>query len=570
MAAIIHHFPKRPETLSAEFLTEEFDKLTAQVNAAESSPLAEDWLSLIREWNDLKAYVYGESQRRSYAFTKDMGNKVTEESERVFREELLPVAEQGNSTLTKALLKSQHRDAMAEAFGKLFLKVLDVAQDPMARINSDLRIKDGDLCNQYDKIRSSGEVDVLGETVTLAKAKGMTNSEDPKRREAAFRAYRGWFNEKRVDLAGIYDKLTKSRDTQGKNLGNENFLALGYKGMSRLDYGPEDVVAFRAGVKKYITPVFTALMKRQAQALGTETLKPWDLGYDPTLSLSSGVALPISDQLEKASRVFEQLSPKLAIHFQRMRDESLIDLENRKGKAAGAYCTSFPDEKRVVIFCNSVGDSDDVSTLMHEMGHAFQGWESQWIDLVELRSPSYDACEVHSMGMEFLSQRHLNEFFSPEDLQKFCRYRWREAISLICYVCVVDEFQHWVYKNPNATPDQRDESWNSLYDQYIVGLDWQGSEEFKASRWYSQLHIFKMPFYYIDYAIAELGAMQLSLIDAKDHEKGMETYLELCRLGGTKGLLELFKGAGMRSPFDPEIMKDLMEHAAKVLDVTVE
>lgn len=567
MTVTFHHYAERPATLTADFLQQEFDKLTTMVKDAEASPTPELWISLLEQWNDLKAYVIGEGQRRSYRLTKDMNDEAAEEDERIFREEFLPVVDNGNSTITQALLDSQHKDAIADKFGEQLIKVLEIAQDPMSPVNTDLRIKEGEISKGYDKLRAHGEVEVLGETVTLAQAKGMTGSEDSKRREAAFRAYRGWFVENRPALADIYDKLVKNRHEMAKRLNDENFISLGYKGMSRIDYGPEDVVAFRAGVKKYITPVYKALMKKQAEALGTPTLKPWDLAYDPLLNLDSGVAKPISEQLEKAGRVFEKLSPKLAAHFERMREEQLIDLENRKGKAAGAYCTSFPDERRVAIFCNSVGDQDDVSTLMHEMGHAFQGWESQAIDLVDLRWPSSDACEVHSMGMEFLSQRFLSEFFGPEDLQKFCRYRWRDAISLICYVCVVDEFQHFVYKNPEASPDERDAEWNRLYDEYIQGLDWEGAEEFKAARWYAQLHIFKYPFYYIDYAIAELGAMQLSLIDAKDHDQGMETYLELCRLGGTKGVLELFKGAGMRSPFDPEIMRDLMEHAKTVLDV---
>jgi M3 family oligoendopeptidase len=570
MTLNFHHFPVRPQTMTAEFLSEEFDKLTFRLEDVESAEEPEPWLSLIQDWNDLKAYVYGECQRRSYKLSKDMGNKEAEESERVLREEFFPVVDQGNSKLTGALLESKHRSAVNEQFGEQFLKVLDVAQDPMSPVNTALRITVGDLCNQYDKIRSNGEVEVLGQTATLAKAKGWAGSDEPKRRQAAFRAYRQWFIDNRSALADIYDKLVQARHKMALNLGQKNYIELGYKGMSRVDYGPEAVVAFRKGVKKYITPVYKALLKRQAEALETPTLRPWDLAYDPTLNLASGVAQPISEQLEKAERVFQQLSPKLAVHFNRMREQNLIDLENRKGKAAGAYCTSFPDEKRVAIFCNSVGDQDDVSTLMHEMGHAFQNWESQWIDLVELRSPSYDACEVHSMGMEFLSQRFLGEFFAPDDLQKFSRYRWRDAISLICYVCVVDEFQHWVYENPSASPDERDEKWNSLYDYYIEGLDWTDAEQYKATRWYAQLHIFKFPFYYIDYAIAELGAMQLSLIDTKDHDKGMETYLELCRLGGTQGVLELFHGAGMRSPFDPEIMSDLMDHAVQLLDLTIE
>ncbi|MBL4850512.1 MAG: hypothetical protein JKY65_33765 [Planctomycetes bacterium] len=284
------------------------------------------------------------------------------------------------------------------------------------------------------------------------------------------------------------------------------------------------------------------------------------------MTLPTGAAAPIDEQLDKAGRVFERLSPKLAKHFHTMRREGLIDLENRKGKRAGAFCTSFSDEGKVAIFCNSIGDEGDVKTLMHEMGHAFQGWESQWIEAVELRWPTSDGAEVHSMGMEFLSLPHLGEFFPPEQLARFRRSRWRRAIELLCYVCVVDAFQHWVYENPKAGFDERDQAWIRFQDTYMPGIDWSGdAEPFRALRWYAQLHVFRYPFYYIDYAIAETGAMQLGMLDARDHERCLETYLELCRLGGTGSVLELFSQAGLRSPFEPGLMADLMNHASGAL-----
>jgi M3 family oligoendopeptidase len=250
-----------------------------------------------------------------------------------------------------------------------------------------------------------------------------------------------------------------------------------------------------------------------------------------------------------------------------MRNEGLIDLENRKGKRAGAYCTSFSDEGRVAIFCNSTGDEEDVGTLMHEMGHAFQGWESQPIESVDLQWPTSDACEIHSMGMEYLSMRHMNEFFDPENADKFRRGRWKDAVEMLCYICVVDEFQHWVYENPAAPPEDRDAAWSRIWDVYKPGIDFTGVEGYKYARWYAQGHIFWMPFYYIDYAIAETGAMQLALLDADDHDRAMETYLKLCRIGGTQSVLDIFRNSGLRSPFDPDLMRDLMDHAAKELKI---
>jgi M3 family oligoendopeptidase len=496
----------------------------------------------------------------------DMNVPVREEADRYYREEVVPVADAGSSKLVNAILASRHRNALAERYGGYLLKMLGTAVEPLAPVNSELRVKASDLVNQYDKIVASGEVVVDGKRVTLAVARSMQSSENPAIRREAFINHRQWFLDHHDEIAAIFDQLVALRTRMGRNLGHENFIPLGYLGMGRTDYGPEEAARFRDSIRRYAVPLQSKLYERQKQALGVDTLKPWDAAYDPELTLPTGIA-PVETQLDNAARVFEALSPTLAAHFARMRNEGLIDLENRKGKRAGAYCTSFADEGRVAILCNSTGDEGDVGTLMHEMGHAFQGWESQPIEAVDMQWPTSDACEVHSMGMEYLSMRHMNEFFNEQDTVKVRRNRWKDAVDLVCYIAIVDEFQHWVYQNPDATPEERDSAWGRIWDIYKPGIDFTGVEQYKYARWYAQGHIFWTPFYYIDYAIAETGAMQLALIDSRDHEQAMETYLNLCRIGGTMSVLEIFASAGLRSPFDPELMRDLMAHAAHELDV---
>ncbi len=209
------------------------------------------------------------------------------------------------------------------------------------------------------------------------------------------------------------------------------------------------------------------------------------------------------------------------------------------------------------FLCNSTGDEGDVGTLVHEMGHAFQAWESQKIEAVDLQWPTSDGAEIHSMGMEFLSMPHLSWFFNPEDATKFRRHHIFDAVMLMCYIAVVDEFQHWVYENPNVTPAQRDQAWNAITDTYIKGVDFSGMEEYKYARWYPQSHIFQTPFYYIDYAIAQTAAIQLGMMDEENHEKALDTYIKLCVLGGTKGILNIFRERGLMSPFDPNTMRAL-------------
>jgi len=560
------HYSDRPGVMTAAFVRDEYSRLIERIAPAEASSTPEAWLELFADWNALKSYVDSEGSRRSHHQSKDMNDPEREEAFRYYREEIKPVAEEGNSKLVNALLNSAHKSAVGEQYGNHLIRVLETTVEPLAPVNSLLRVKESDLITRYDKIIASGEVVVDGRTVTLAVARSMQKSERPEVRSQAFENYRTWFLDHRDRIAPLFDELVKLRDQMGRNLGHENFIPLGYLGMGRTDYGPTEAAAFRKSVREYAVPLQKLLYERQAADLGTDTLKPWDSEYDPSMTLPSGIA-PVTEQLDRAENVFEALSPGLATHFKRMRHEGLIDLENRKGKRAGAYCTAFSDEGRVAILCNSTGEEGDVGTLMHEMGHAFQGWESQAIEAVDLQWPTSDACEIHSMGMEYLSMRHMDKFFSPENAEKFRRNRWKEAIELICYICIVDEFQHWVYENPNVSPDERDQAWSRIWDVYKDGIDFSGVEPYKYARWYAQGHIFQSPFYYIDYAIAETGAMQLALIDARDHDRAMESYIELCRIGGTRSVLDIFKTVGLRSPFDPELMRDLMQHAAGELGV---
>jgi M3 family oligoendopeptidase len=561
------HVADRPQSLTADYVKQQYKALTDRIAAAESATSPDGWLALFGDWNALKSYVGSEGSRIHHAQSKDMADPTCEAADKYFREEVQPASDDGNSAMVNAMLASRHKEAIAQRYGSHLIRTLETAVEPLAPVNSELRVKEGDLVNAYDKLVASGEVQVGGKTVTLAVAKSLQSSEDGAIRKEAFTNYRQWFLDHRSEIAGLFGQLVTLRDQMGKNLGHATYIPLGYLGMGRTDYGPEQAATFRAGIREYAVPLQTELYKRQAQVYGTPTLKPWDVEYDPELSLPSGI-VPVDTQLDKAQRIFDALSPQLGAHFTRMRREGLIDLENRKGKRAGAYCTSFSDEGRVAIFCNSTGDPDDVATLTHEMGHAFQGWESQVIDAVDLQWPTSDAAEIHSMGMEYLAMRHMDEFFSAADAEKFRRERWKRSVELLCWVAIVDEFQHWAYEHPQASIEERDAAWRRIWGVYKPGIDYTGIEDYIQARLYCQGHPFWMPFYYIDYAIADTGAMQLALIDAESHERAMDAYLTLCRVGGTKSVLDIFATAGMRSPFDPTLMRDLMAHAAKELGVS--
>jgi M3 family oligoendopeptidase len=561
---IYKHYNNRPATVTPDFVSEEYTKLISQIGSAEAAQTSDAWIELYNDWNALNSFVMSEGSRINHELSKNMADPEREAKEKYFREQVQPAADALNLTLVNALLSSKHKNAVGERYGMHLLNVLETMVLPLDPINSDLRIKLGELSKKYDKLVAGGEVEFRGEMMTLSKLRSLVTTQDNAVRKEAFIAQREWFLRNGAEIAGIFDEMVKLRDEMGRNLGHKNFIPLGYAGMGRTDYGIEEAKKFRDNVRKYVVPLQSKLFQARATHYGTPTLMPWDAGYDPTMTLPSGIA-PIGEQIERAQRIFDKLSPVLAAHFKRMQDENLIDLENRKGKRAGAYCTSFPDEGRVAILCNSTGDSEDIRTLTHEMGHAFQGWESQKIESVDLQWPTSDACEIHSMGMEFLSMRYIEEFFDTENSAKYRKNRWRDAVEMMCYIVIVDEFQHWVYENPNSGIVERDAAWDRIWDTYKPGLDFTGCEQYKHARWYSQGHIFGMPFYYIDYAIAETGAMQLGRSDVNFHEKIVDSYIELCRIGGTMSVLNIFKAVGLRSPFDEDNIKNLMEHAENVL-----
>ncbi len=558
------HFPDRPKKLTAEFAKKLYDKLLARTIAAEAASAPDLWLKLFADWNELGSYVSAEGSRINHAYSKNMADKKLEAADEYFREKIIPAINKPAHQMMDLFLKSRHRQAVAKRYGRQLIVIFEKVMKPFDPINTALRTKASKLTKDYDKMVAGAMVTVQGQKMTLWQASDLLESPDESIRKEAYLATRGWVLDNRQKLADIYDKLVKLRHQMAKKVGYKTYIPLGYESMGRTDYNEAMAAQFRKNVHKYATPIIKELSKKQTQTLGKKILRPWDM-YDPQLSLPLGI-VPVDGQIKTAKKMFDKLNPRFGKHFEFMVKNDLIDLENRPNKRSGAYCTEFTDQGLVAILCNSTGNADDVQTLTHEMGHAFQGWESQHIEAVDLQWGTYDLAEVFSMGMEFLTLPYIEDFFSQENAEKFRRGRWERAVGILCYVCVVDEFQHWVYKNPRATKAQRDEKWIELGDKYIGrNVDFSGYEKYQKTRWYLQGHIFSMPFYYIDYALAETAAMQLGLRDLADHKKTMQVYLKLCRLGGTKSFLEALQTAGLVSPFDESLMRDLMDYARKVL-----
>ncbi|MDO8591535.1 MAG: M3 family oligoendopeptidase [bacterium] len=564
MANKFKYWPDRPEKLTAPFAKKEYEKLLVRIEPAEKSVSPDLWLKLFADWNALSAYLSSEGARMHHAYNKNLADRKLASADKYYREKLIPAVTTAEHALVKALLKSQHKNAVANNFGKQLIPLYNSQMKPLDPINTGLHIEAGRLKRKYDQIIAAASVQIDGQEVTLPKARALATSENRALRQETFLATSQWFLKNQATLAGLFDDLVKLRTQMGKNLGYESYTPLAYEINARTDYSEKNVEQFRSYVQKHVVPLRTKILKQQAGALGLSRLKPWDAAYNPATTLPLGIA-PINKQLSSAQKLFDNLSPKLGKHFSYMRRHGLIDLENRPHKWSSAYCTSFSDDGTVAVLCSSTGDPDDVRVLMHEMGHAFQAWESQKIKTNDLKWATADLAEVYSFGMEFLSLNYINNFFNKENADKFSKSRWEDTIYLLCYCCVVDEFQHWVYAHPSATTSKRNAAWITIANKYTPGIDWEGYEKYRGLRWYAQLHIFNVPFYYIDYALAATAAAQLAILDKSDHKQALGRYLKMCRLGGTKSFKSALTDSGLRSPFEESLIKDLANHAAHIL-----
>lgn len=546
-----------PEAPEKDWFQARFSELGSKVDATADDAPAEKWVELAEHWNEIKAVLNGESSRRSWAESLDARDEAASAAATRYRSETDPVAMKANALLRKRLLGAKPRSALEKKFGKTLVNLWDcdeIGADPR---NVDLDVEANNLFGaEYSKIRGTAEIELDGEKKTLTQLANMGESPDAALRERAFRALEGFYAGKKGDFDRIYSRLVELRTKAARNLGLPSFVPLGYKRMSRTDYGPDHVARFRDQIEKHVVPLLEKLRLRQG---GGKPIRPWDRGFFPEYSLPPGI-VPVAGQVAAARKVYERLHPKLAKHFDHMVGRKLADIENRPGKRPGAFCTSMPDRDEVRIFCNSTGAASDVGTLLHECGHSFQGWESQPIPLCELQQPTYEACEIHSMGMEFLSFPHLDPFFpEADDAQKFRRQRLAKTVVLLPYVATVDAFQHEVYERPGMTPDERAATWARLWKRFMKGEDWSGHEATAARLWHRQLHVFGMPFYYIDYALAETCALQLWRLARTDTADAMKRYMRLCEIGGTRSFLGVLEEGGLESPFEEGTLPPLVK-----------
>lgn len=466
-----------------------------------------------------------------------------------FWDENSPLIEEVNNEFYKALLSSPFKDQIGDYYGETIIKEAEYSQKSFSKeVIEDMQLENK-LGSQYQKLIASAKIDFDGEERTLAQLVPFVTSEDREVRKRASEAKYNFFVKHEDEIDDIFDKLVKVRTKIAKKLGFNNFVELGYVRMRRYDYNKEMVENFRKQVEEFIVPIDSKLYERQAKRLGLESLKY----YDEKFEFLSGNPTPKGDSkwiVENAKVMYSELSKETKEFFDFMVENDLMDLVAKKGKAAGGYCTNFPNYKAPFIFSNFNGTAGDVDVLTHEAGHAFQNFRSSWIEMQECQWPTMESCEIHSMSMEFFTWPWMYLFFK-EDTDKYKFYHLGDAIKFIPYGVTVDEFQHFVYENPECTPKERKDAWRRIEKKYLPHKNYDECDFLeRGGWWFQQNHIFLSPFYYIDYTLAQICALQFWKKDRENHEKAWEDYLNLCNIGGTKTFLGLLKYANLKSPFE--------------------
>lgn len=491
------------------------------------------------------------------------------ERENDYFDETGPIYEGFIDQYYRVLVTSRRRPALEEKWGSQLFRIAELKLKTFSpEILEDLQ-QENKLSSQYTKLRASAKILFEGEVRNLSQMSPFLQSPDRKKRKLAQEAFCGFFLEHEAEFDQIYDGLVKLRDKIARKLGFKNFIELGYARLSRSDYDASMVAGYRRQVLEDLVPLATKLRQRQAKRLHLDALKY----YDEALEFLSGNALPKGDPdqlVANAKRMYSELSPESGEFFSFMAEHELLDLITRQGKAGGGYCTYIPDYRSPFIFSNFNGTSDDVDVLTHEAGHAFQVYLSRDYQLPEYIWPTLEACEIHSMSMEFLAWPWMRLFFGADETKyKFAHLSG--ALLFIPYGVTVDHFQHWVYENPEASPEQRKRVWRSIEEKYLPHRDYADNEFLnRGGFWFRQGHIFNNPFYYIDYTLAQVCAFQFWIRReraSRDHSAAAwEDYLRLCRAGGSKAFLELVKLAGLQNPFEPGCIRSVTGPIAKWLE----
>ncbi len=489
------------------------------------------------------------------------------DAENTFWDGFWPELAEYEHAWTEAMLASPFRADFAGEYGDLMFVNAEIEQKAFSPEIIPEMQKENELTTEYSKLIASAQIPFEDGVYTLSQLSPFKTCSDDAKRLAAWKADGSWYKDHQGDLDRIYDELTHLRDTMGRKLGYDGYTQLGYYRMGRNCYTKEDVEQFRAAVQKYLVPVADSIMREQAKRLKKE----YPLSFaDAALSFRSGNPRPAGNAdeiLAQGKKFYDALSPETSEFFRTMLDEQLLDVLSTEGKQAGGYCTGLVQYERPFIFANFNGTQHDVEVVTHEAGHAFAYWMNRKRIPVAYAWPSLEACEVHSMSMEFFGWMNADGFFGA-DARKFLYSHLAGSITFIPYGTAVDHFQHIVFEKPELTPAERHAEWKKLLGIYMPWMKLDGDIPFysEGEGWQRQTHIYQRPFYYIDYCLAQTVALEFWAMIQKDRENAWKHYMAYTKQGGSHTFVELLKNADLVTPFDEACLKGVCEAATKWLN----
>ena len=533
------------------------------VDRFSNSDSAEDQASVIVDANESAREYQSYASMASLNFSRDINDEKAK-AEKDYYDSIGPDMIEIGDSFDKVVDQSQFKNELAEKWGDKFLKDIETSLKTFDPKIKGMLKEETDLRNEYTKLTAGAKIEFDGKEYNLAGLGPFHSDMDRDVRKRSYEARFKWFGQNSEALDDIYDKLVKLRHKIAVTLGYENFIELGYMRMGRNDYGPNEVSNFRKQIVDHVVPIVKKLIEKKKEILGLDHLYFYD-----GINFKEGDPKPkgTPDHLvNQAQIMYRELSEETGKFFDMMVDEELMDLVNRDGKRPGGFCTSFPKYDRPYIFSNFNGTDHDITVLTHEAGHAFQCFSSRKQPLLGYLWPTMEAAEIHSMSMEFFTWPWMDSFFK-EETERFKYKHIAGSLSFLPYGACVDHFQHWVYQNPNATPKKRNQKWLELESIYLPNRDY-GDLDFPRTGgiWQGQLHIYQMPFYYIDYTLAQTCAFQFWIKNQQDSEKAWKDYVRLCKAGGSLSFTKLVSLAGLELPFNDGCLESVVEHVSEWLD----
>lgn len=485
-----------------------------------------------------------------------------------FIETIPPLVKPLDDQLNKKLLNAvQQFDLDERRFG-VYIRGVRTDVELFRQENVSLQTWLDLLSQEYQTVCGAMTVEFEGAEKTLPQMQKYLMEPDRKLREKAWRATSSRRLQDKEKLEKIFSEMLELRHQIARNAGFENYRDYRFKALHRFDYSPEDCRLYHQSVEKAVLPVWKKILHHRCAQMSLSTLRPWDLAVDP---LNRPPLNPFSDVqvlVKKSQTIFEKVDKELGEQFGSMAESGMLDLASRKGKAPGGYQSTLNEARQPFIFMNAVGIDDDVRTLLHESGHAFHALAAAPLSLIAYRHAPMEFCEVASMTMELIGGEYLDVFYSSEDMKRSFVSHLEDIVSVLIWVATVDAFQHWIYEHPHASAVDRQAQWLNIRKRFDVGLtDWTGLEEEHRFLWHRQLHIFEVPFYYIEYAIAQLGALQIWFRSQQDREGAIAAYRNALALGGSRPLPELFQTAGVKFDFSQKVIAPLMEAIDKRLEL---